>query len=411
MTKYRMGQWDGYITLYKNGKFPSGLVSNVIQALDGHAVEVINRYSDEYEADYDVIGAELRDYQKRAVDICLEQERGTLWRATNAGKTYIMAALISAKGYRAVVIVPNRNLLFQTSEELSDLLGVEVGRYGAGHTDVKDVTVVMMQSLKKFAANNDLKGNRLVIGDECHRTKADQIFRWVFSIPGRYRIAMSGTPLTMNVLHDMKLVGAFGPVIHKVSNQELIEQGFSVKPVIRVKEMTSKELATGTYQEVYRKCIVSNPARNMYIAQQAAEEQKHGPVLVLVDWKEHGRNICDILEIIGDGHIFATGDNTNDELQEIMEKFDGSNDILVATNIFGEGVNLPHIRSIILAAGGKSHIRLLQRIGRGLRTADGKDRIYVLDFLDDLDEKGYLLEHSEERFKVYREEGFEVELL
>jgi superfamily II DNA or RNA helicase len=81
---------------------------------------------------------------------------------------------------------------------------------------------------------------------------------------------------------------------------------------------------------------------------------------------------------------------------------------MIATPVFKEGINIPEIKTLILAGGGKSHIAIIQKIGRGLRKAEGKDRLIVYDFLDDCSK--VTLKHSEQRYKLYRAEGFEVTL-
>ena len=73
----------------------------------------------------------------------------------------------------------------------------------------------------------------------------------------------------------------------------------------------------------------------------------------------------------------------------------------VGTISVGEGTDMPYIDVVILASGGKSSIRLLQRIGRGLRTPEGKDSLLVIDFQDWFNP--ILLRHSLARQKTFRE--------
>lgn len=404
MPAYKAGSWDGYISLYKDSKFPSGLLKIVMDALSAASVE----YQIDFNADtpqptnsIEVSGYNLREYQQEAVVSALTATRGVLHMATNAGKTLIMASIIQATGNRAIVIVPTRALLMQTAEKLEEMLQIPIGRYGAGNEDLLPVTVTTMASLPKLV-KEDLEGNITVVCDEAHHTRADTVFDNIFKIPGPYRYGMSGTPMTYDALSDLKLIGATGPVIYTVRNEELINLGFSVPPDIRFLEVDEPDMWDADYDTAYRECIVGNDLRNEMLARVAKEAAR--PVMILVNWIEH----VDALVY----HITCmkiTGQDHTARIQAVLDGMrDGDVDILVATDIFGEGIDVPSIRTLILAGGGKSHIKLLQRVGRGLRQADNKDQLVVYDFIDDTNK--FLMRHSERRYKLYKEESFSVSL-
>jgi superfamily II DNA or RNA helicase len=95
----------------------------------------------------------------------------------------------------------------------------------------------------------------------------------------------------------------------------------------------------------------------------------------------------------------------------MLEAFSkGQLDILIASTIIDEGVDMKSIGCMILAAGGKSLRQQLQRIGRGLRLngIDGNS-VMVFDFFDATNK--YLLEHSKQRIKIFKEEKFDVKVL
>jgi superfamily II DNA or RNA helicase len=321
--------------------------------------------------------------------------------ATNAGKTLIIASIIKSIGYRAVVIVPTRPLLTQTADSLEQMLGIPIGRFGAGSAELQDVTVSTMASLPKLV-KADLSGNATVIIDECHHTKAATLFDNLFVIPGPYRYGLSGTPMTLDVLSDLKLYGATGPVIYTVKNMDLIEEGWSVPPDVRFLKVDEPDLWDANYDTAYRECIVSNDARNKMIANVVESADK--PVLILVNWIEH---LVAMTEHFSFRNV--TGQDSAQIIQQSLDDMrNGKLDVLAATDIFGEGIDVPAIRTLVLAGGGKSHIKLLQKIGRGLRQAEDKDKLVVYDFLDSTNK--HLLNHSERRYKLYKEEGFDVSI-
>lgn len=407
--KFKRGMWDGYISLLdRSNQFPSGLLEYVLENLDetGYDYDVLGYELSNFKPDtYDIPNYTLRPYQIAAIDAVLKHQRGVLKMATNAGKTLVAAGIIKATGSKAVIIVPNQALLLQTADELESMLEISIGRYGAGYSKHRDVTVTTMASLSKLI-KKDLSKNVTLIIDETHHTKSDQVFTHIFSISGQFRIGMSGTPLTYQRLSDLKLVGATGNIIYEISNTQLIEEGYSSKPIIKFVKIAEPKVDTKkNYQLAYDLGIVNNELRNRTIAEIAQRERTRGPVLVICNWVEHVNNIASF----DSSFITATGQTSRFELERILESFNDSDDVLVVSPIFGEGVNIPSVATVILASGNKSHIQLLQRIGRGLRKTADKNVVHIYDFIDATNK--YLLKHSEERHKLYKAEGFSLELL
>lgn len=92
----------------------------------------------------------------------------------------------------------------------------------------------------------------------------------------------------------------------------------------------------------------------------------------------------------------------------MQELQDGRIDAILCTTVFDEGIDVPELKTVILAGGGKSPVKARQRVGRGLRLHDSKSEVLIIDFMDEHGK--YLHRHSKERLKVWRAEGFDVEL-
>lgn len=129
-------------------------------------------------------------------------------------------------------------------------------------------------------------------------------------------------------------------------------------------------------------------------------------VLVIVKLLEHGRRLR---EWIGRGTIFVHGSVDTERRKEIRREFrNGDIRCLIATKIYDEGVDLPDMDVLVLAGGGKSQVQALQRVGRALRKAPGKDRAIIVDFMDT--HHRMLRAHSERRLHMYNAEPeFEIE--
>jgi hypothetical protein len=237
----------------------------------------------------------------------------------------------------------------------------------------------------------------------CHHISSNQMMDVLFSIPGSYRYGFSGTPLKYDVLSDMKLVAATGDILYETTNKFLIEAGYSAVPKVRMHVVESDDLVDWemNYQDAYNTLIVNNHTRNTVIAKQASESS--GIVLILVNRIDHGKILHEMIP----NSVFVSGSDSTEDRNFVIERMrDGESGTYIATPIFDEGIDVPAVDTIILAAGGKSHVKLLQRVGRGLRKKDGDNTLIVHDFLDDTN--SYLLEHSQERADTYARQKFET---
>ena len=423
MPKYRDGTWDGYISLLKGFKtFPTGLLKIVAEAFakEGWHYQSkdisfnIRRVHDPmpFPPDDLLNNVILRDYQVDAIEKLLHTERGIAKMATNAGKTVVFAALIKLLGNRnALVVVQSKDLLYQTSKRLSEYLGRSVGLIGDSQRDEDDICVATIQTLAslkkhKISIPKRFAENRILILDECHHSSASQTFDILMRIPGWYRYGFSGTPLDRGKLNDLKLIACTGSLQVEVSNAELIEEEWSAKPLIFLHELPSYIGFWGeSYQEAYTALIVTNAERHLLIMKIAEQEIDRGSVLIIVTRIEQGEALQ---KMIPDS-IFVNGNSPVQERQDVLKRL-GRGDRLccIATQIFDEGVDVPALDTLILAGGGKSQLKLLQRVGRGLRKKEGRNIVHIHDFLDGSNK--YLLAHTEERVAVYKQEGFDVML-
>jgi superfamily II DNA or RNA helicase len=135
-------------------------------------------------------------------------------------------------------------------------------------------------------------------------------------------------------------------------------------------------------------------------------------MLILVKTIEQGKFIQHLYDMAHPGSLKApilTGKSSADQRRKAARDMNsGKMLFVIATTIFDEGVDIPQLRKVILASGGKSHVKLLQRAGRGLRIAEGKEEVIIVDFMDK--HHALLLKHSKLRQKVWKEQGFELQI-
>jgi type I site-specific restriction endonuclease len=90
---------------------------------------------------------------------------------------------------------------------------------------------------------------------------------------------------------------------------------------------------------------------------------------------------------------------------------EGEDKVMVASfGTFSTGISINNIHNVFFVESYKSEKIVRQSIGRGMRLMEGKERVNIIDFVDDFTRtrgnKNYLLKHSEERIKIYKDQGF-----
>lgn len=256
-----------------------------------------------------------------------------------------------------------------------------------------------------------LESVSVMICDEAHHTSADT---WYYSlrrcINAQYRVALTGSIEESNELLVMRMKSVFGEIVAKVRNKQMIERGFSAKPIIKVFPVTQPKDITGLkeFQEIYRKGIVENEYRNLLMAKLTKTLNTQGKTtLLIVNHTKHGEALVELLEQLEIDHRFIHGQLSTEYREESLQLVrDGKLSVLIATSIVDEGVDISAIDALILCAGGKSLRQTLQRIGRTLRKKKGDNTCQVFDFTDYTHD--ILLSHSKKRRKIYVEEEFEI---
>ena len=127
--------------------------------------------------------------------------------------------------------------------------------------------------------------------------------------------------------------------------------------------------------------------------------------MILINNIDHGQHLYNLLsQNLKDKQVFfIRGEvdvNERDKVKNIMEN--SNNVICIAvSSIFSTGVNIKNLHMILFAAGGKSFIRTVQSIGRGLRLSENKNELIIIDLADQLE---YGSDHASKRKTIYREE-------
>lgn len=271
-----------------------------------------------------------------------------------------------------------------------DLLNSPQAKHKAIEKKIKEVKKKIEDKQKMFQNKADLRNLvsqcQLLIIDETHI--AAEIIEEI-SVRAKnayYKCGLSGTPQRMDN-QDIRMFGATGPVIHRVTSSDLIKRGFLVKPYIYTIDIDFVDKSAPSYQETYKNAIVNNQQKNELIRDLAEDMHSQGrPTIIMVERIEHGK----ILEEMIENCLFVPGGDGSDDKpipdKELdyrkyqLDRLEKNEIIMCATSWCFTGIDAPKISCIILACSIGSPNTITQQIGRGLRKAEHKSDCVIFDF-------------------------------
>lgn len=433
----RLGRWDGMYSFCSIGgatylnHFPT--LYPIIEAA-GYDFEIVDRRPEKEFSFKDIdknlfshkvwpIGHKvegekviLNDHQVEAVNALLKNDSGVVQAATSSGKTLICAALsYEVEKYgKSLIIVPNKDLVEQTYKDYVNL-GLDVGRVYDGLRELNHThTIVTWQSLhsinkraqKYVLSEKELEALitdvQMVIQDEVHLASA-AVMKHIHSnllrnVPLSY--GMTGTIPKDDHLRETIRTN-FGEVVYVITAKELQELGILSNCNIEInylqmkkknyKDYHTEKKIVNTDDDILE--LVANDIINMV--------GDTGNTLILVENLETGR----LLESKIQNSIFLSGKTKSKDRQIEYDatKIENDRPIIATYGIASTGISINRLFNLVLFNPGKSFVRVIQSIGRGLRTAHDKDFVHIKDYA--MNTK-YSAKHLTERKSFYKESEY-----
>lgn len=355
----------------------------------------------------------FRDYQIDVINSFLDNPQSIQEVATGAGKTLMTAALsYSVEKYgRSIVIVPNKSLVVQTELDYINT-GLDVGVYFGDRKDIgKQHTICTWQSLNNLLKNTKsgeadititefLEDVVCVIVDEVHMAKADALKELLTGVMSHVPIrwGLTGT-IPKETFNAQSLFVSIGNVINKLSASELQDKGVLAQCHVNIVQLQDNVEFSNYQSEL--KHLLEDKSRLDTIAQLVLNIKESGNTLVLVDRVNAGKELTSRLP----NSVFISGET---KLTERKEEYDevatSENKIIVATyGVAAVGINIPRIFNLVLLEPGKSFVRVIQSIGRGIRKAEDKDFVQIWDITSSCK---FAKRHLTQRKTFYKEASY-----
>lgn len=417
----RLGRWNGKTSYFSLGASTFlYLLEEIIPIIDqlGYDVELIDEREHRVPFEFEKItetsfsdrvwpqGHEMagqpiviRDYQVDIINNFLSNPQSLAEAATGSGKTIVTAALSKQveKYGRSMIIVPNKSLVTQTEADYINL-GLDVGVYFGDRKDYnKTHTICTWQSLNnmlkktldqeaEIPISEFIEGVVCVIVDEVHIASAQglkTLLTTVFNkVPIRW--GLTGT-VPKSDFDRLSIVVSLGPVVGKLSASELQDRGILARCHVNIVQLKDDREFSNYQSEL--KFLTEDNARLDAIANLVANVASSGNTLILVDRVSAGKAIqnrlTEIFKMAGEESEvpFISGSmKVSDRKEEYDEIKISKNKTIVATyGVAAVGINVPRIFNLVLLEPGKSFVRVIQSIGRGIRKASDKDHVEIWD--------------------------------
>ena len=421
---YKEGKWDGYKRFYNQNKrtLPIGFLNAIKSKFDITDIEDKRNTRVHYDSDI-VMNMVMRDFQSEVIAKALARKSGIIDFAMNAGKTYIFVVLsLMLKRNNVLILTHRKEILKQIVDEFKEL-DFEIGQIGLGKKELdKQITIGMVQTVANSLSTQkrkDEKGktksisppdpeveqwfqtiNCLII-DEIHHAVSSGYQTILRKSRAYMRFGFSGTVQPEGTIDGYVVRQYIGDIIASIKSKELIDRGISAKPIIKVIHLPST--LVDDYNDSVKQNVIYSEEKILAISK-VVDRHPDEKVLVVTDSIPHGTIITKVLQKIGYNCKFASGESP-DRTQTLIDFEAGKIPVLMATTIIDEGVNIKDINVVVLAFPRRNYRQTLQRIGRGMRIADGKSSVVVYDFKDTKDK--YLYDQFKDRMNYYKDEEFE----
>lgn len=398
----------------RGGKFATGLLPIVTHKMKekGYKVKVEHCFYKNLKPNADIpsLTVTLEPYQRRPLRKVEKHNRGLIIAPTAAGKTIIEAAIISAFGMpKTLVIVPNRDLFYQTAAKFKELLDInKVGLLGDGKREVEDITIALYQTLINYKLDKVNKTFDMLLIDEVQTSRCES-----------YQIIL-------NQLTDIHYRYGFTGTMRLKQPDRYIIQGLLGKPLTVISEGTAGRRVTDVkmymiryegklewysrYHDRVVENIWLNEERNRLIADivNYFVKDKNMSCLVLVE--KHQQADAIRYQIIR--HRLTApilwNKTSNEDRERYKEMLDRKELMcLIATPAISVGSDIPNVECVIIGSEVKHWLSLTQKIGRGRRKTEGKRILYAVDIFSVFGKRDKnFLRQSRQKAKVYRHKGW-----
>ena len=331
--------------------------------------------------------------QRRALD-ALERTRaqgnqsGLVVLATGLGKTWLSAFDIVAVGAKRVLFVAHREEILRQARDTfrrirpEASLGFYTGQDKAPDAEVIFASIQTLSRVNHLRRFDPLDFDYIVV-DEFHHAAARSYRKLIDYFEPKFLLGLTATPERTDGGNLLTLCGE--NLVYRCDLVEGIRDGllcpFHYFGVPDDVDYSNIPWRSGRFDETALTEAVATQRR----AQNALEQyhKRAGKqTLAFCCSQSHADFMADYFRQHGiRAAAVHTGERTSPRSRSLEQLRDGELEIIFAVDIFNEGVDLPNVDTILMLRPTESRILWTQQFGRGLRVAEGKERLTVIDYI------------------------------
>ncbi len=320
------------------------------------------------------------------------ETRAVVVSATGTGKTILSALDVKAFAPEKMLFVVHREqILDRAIIEFKHVLGVgddEVGKFVGGQRDLqKKYVFATIQSISRSLGSVPADLFDYVLIDEVHRAGARTYLRLIEALTPAFLLGMTATPertdgfnvyelFDFNVPYEIRLQKALeadmlAPFHYYGVTDFVTADGHVVDDVTELSKLVAPERVDHLIDRIETYGHAGAPVRGLMFCSRKAEAHELSALLNLR--MVHGRQLRTVA---------LTGDDSVDRREAVVEQLEaGAVDYILTVDVFNEGIDIPSVNQVVMLRQTVSSIIFTQQLGRGLRKAQGKDHLIVIDFI------------------------------
>lgn len=354
----------------------------------------------------------LYGYQKKAVKRGLKVKQGLIVMPCGSGKTRTLIEIIRRADELALIIVNSDFLIDQWREYILKFFGFEPGLIKAQINKPGPITLTTIQTLKKLNDTGNLNEGFLkhwgtVVIDEVHHLAADSYQQIIPKFHAQYRLGTTATleredGLTRIITHTM------GKVIYRINSQELEKLNKIIIPEVSVVPTKFNKFIRDWHK--LSNAVIRDKDRNEQIIDVLIKNQNRFN-LVLSSRIEHLETLANLYHNISgmDNYRVVTSKVKQSDRKDIIELMkQGDLNIIFATQLADEGLDIPVLDTLHLVFPTKSRGRVEQRVGRTQRIVNRKNKPIIYDYVDG--NSPILMNQFTQRRNLYKSLGLKVKV-
>lgn len=359
----------------------------------------------------------LRPYQEKAVATALAHDNGILVLPTGAGKSLVIAGIVSALPGKTIILQPSREILESNYEKIQHF-GFEDAKIFSASLGIKEIGKATFATIGTVISKVDLfRDVETVIIDECHlvSAKGGQYLDFIAAIKPKKIIGLTATPYRLHSNSfgsQIKMLTrtrpkVFKDIIHVTQTQELIENKFLCNPefISTIDGENKRDMLrpnsngsnfTDSSVQQYLQAININAHIIASVTEALAAGSKH--ILAFTESIADSGFVLRELENKGIAVATVSSETKNRERTQLIKDFkNGVIQVMVNVGVLTTGFDFPELDGLVIGRPTMSLALWFQMVGRCVRPHPNKKSASVYDICGNYNTFGNPLEMKLDR--------------